>query len=76
SIVAVTDNGGNLIRANRYDSWGRNAPANLGRFRYTGQIWLDDVGLYCYKARLYDPDTGRFLQTDPVVACPPESGPY
>ncbi|MCA1749353.1 MAG: hypothetical protein LC634_07410, partial [Sphingomonadales bacterium] len=38
SIVAVTDNGGNLIRANRYDSWGRNAPANLGRFRYTGQI--------------------------------------
>jgi RHS repeat-associated protein len=36
------------------------------RFRYTGQIVLPGAQLYYYKARLYDPGLGRFLQTDPV----------
>jgi len=36
------------------------------RFRYTGQLWLEEIGLYHYKARMYDPETGRFLQTDPI----------
>src|SRR5207248_10790838 len=40
--------------------------ANIGRFQYTGQIWLSELGLYHYKARLYSPVLGRFLQTDPV----------
>jgi RHS repeat-associated protein len=35
-------------------------------FRYTGQAQLADVGLYYYKARMYDPGLNRFLQTDPV----------
>ncbi|SFK14336.1 RHS repeat-associated core domain-containing protein, partial [Caulobacter sp. UNC279MFTsu5.1] len=37
-----------------------------GRFQYTGQIWLPEVGLYHYKARAYSPTLGRFLQTDPI----------
>ena len=36
------------------------------RFRYTGQIMLPEVELYHYKARVYDPKHGRFLQTDPI----------
>ena len=36
------------------------------RFRYTGQIMLPEVQLYHYKARVYDPWIGRFLQTDPI----------
>jgi RHS repeat-associated protein len=39
---------------------------NVGRFQYTGQIWLSELGLYHYKARLYSPYLGRFLQVDPV----------
>jgi RHS repeat-associated protein len=39
---------------------------SVGRFQYTGQIWLSELGLYHYKARLYSPYLGRFLQTDPV----------
>jgi RHS repeat-associated protein len=38
----------------------------MGRFRYTGQIWIPELGLYHYKARAYSPTLGRFLQTDPV----------
>jgi RHS repeat-associated protein len=39
------------------------------RFRFTGQIALNDapgLRLYHYKARVYDPYLGRFLQTDPI----------
>ncbi len=36
------------------------------RFRYTGQTWLPEIGQYYYKARIYNPDLGRFMQTDPI----------
>jgi RHS repeat-associated protein len=36
------------------------------RFRYTGQAALPELALYHYKARVYDPRLGRFLQTDPI----------
>ena len=39
---------------------------NQGLFQYTGQIYLSAAGLYHYKARAYDPELGRFLQTDPI----------
>lgn len=39
---------------------------NNGRFRYTGQIWLPELGQYYYKARMYSPTLGRFMQTDPI----------
>jgi RHS repeat-associated protein len=42
--------------------WSSSAPA----FRYTGQVAIASASLYYYKARMYDPALGRFLQTDPV----------
>ena len=36
------------------------------RFQYTGQIMLPDLAQYYYKARIYNPTIGRFMQTDPV----------
>jgi RHS repeat-associated protein len=38
----------------------------VGLFQYTGQVWLPELGVYSYKARMYDPDLGRFLQPDPI----------
>jgi RHS repeat-associated protein len=71
SIVSVSTASGG-VAINRYDEYGIPAmnPAgeniNTGRFQYTGQIWLAEIGMYHYKARIYSPFLGRFLQTDPV----------
>jgi RHS repeat-associated protein len=65
SIVAQADCGGNPIAINAYDEYGIPSATNLGRFQYTGQAWLPELGMYHYKARIYSPTLGRFLQTDP-----------
>jgi RHS repeat-associated protein len=36
------------------------------RWRFTGQEWLEALGLYDYGARLYEPALGRFLSPDPA----------
>jgi RHS repeat-associated protein len=46
--------------------YGIPAPGNVGRFGYTGQTWLSGVKLWHYKARMYSPTLGQFLQTDPI----------
>ena len=66
SIVGLSDGTGALLAINRYDEYGIPAATNLGRFQYTGQAWLHDLGMYYYKARIYSPTLGRFMQTDPV----------
>jgi RHS repeat-associated protein len=66
SIIAVADATGASLGKNAYDAYGVPNPGNTGRFQYTGQVWLAEVGLYYYKARLYSPSLGRFLQTDPI----------
>ena len=66
SIESVADASGKPIGVDRYDEYGVPATSNFGRFQYTGQAWLPELGLYYYKARFYDPRLGRFLQTDPI----------
>jgi RHS repeat-associated protein len=66
SVVAYADNGNAAIAINRYDEYGIPQSSNIGRFQYTGQAWLPEIGMYYYKARIYSPTLGRFLQTDPI----------
>lgn len=72
SIVALADCWGNNQAINAYDEFGipdtatGNDIATKGRFRYTGQAWIPELGMYYYKARIYSPTLGRFLQTDPI----------
>src|SRR3546814_5792101 len=32
----------------------------------SGQAWVPEIGLSYYKARMYAPGLGRFMQTDPI----------
>lgn len=66
NIVSYADAAGNVIGINSYDEWGIPSSNNAGRFQYTGQAWLPELGMYYYKARIYSPTLGRFLQTDPI----------
>jgi RHS repeat-associated protein len=66
SITAYTDASGNAQFINTYDPYGVPGANNNTRFQYTGQIFLPDVALYYYKARIYNPALGRFMQTDPI----------
>ena len=66
SIVALAGDSGNLVAVNAYDEYGIPAATNLGRFQYTGQAWIAELGMYYYKARIYSPTLGRFMQTDPI----------
>lgn len=66
SVVAVIDAQGNRLGLNSYDEYGLPGGDRFGRFLYTGQAYLREVDLYHYKARVYSPRLGRFLQTDPI----------
>jgi len=66
SIVAVTDTNGVSLIVNQYDPYGLRNSLNQGRFQYTGQAFVPELGLYYYKARMYNPTLGRFMQTDPI----------
>lgn len=75
SIILTGDNNGNAVRIFAYDEYGvpttsggtaNLTPDNGARFSYTGQVWVPELGMYHYKARVYSPMLGRFLQTDPI----------
>ncbi|CAL4869723.1 hypothetical protein MMA231_04015 (plasmid) [Asticcacaulis sp. MM231] len=70
SIIALADSAGTVTTSDifTYGPYGEPMDGKWTgeRFRYTGQIALPDTFLYYYKARIYDPRYGRFLQTDPV----------
>jgi RHS repeat-associated protein len=72
SVIAVSNVTGASIVTIRYDEYGipqstaALTPSATGRFMYTGQTFIPELGMYYYKARFYSPTLGRFLQTDPI----------
>lgn len=66
SVTAYTNGSGGILARNTYDEYGQPGSGNSGLFQYTGQIWLPQAQAYNYKARVYAPQLGRFMQTDPI----------
>ena len=68
----MTNYRGAVTATNSYDAYGipdtasGNDITTKGRFRYTGQVWIPDLEMYFYKARVYSYKLGRFMQTDPI----------
>ncbi|MEG4312216.1 MULTISPECIES: putative Ig domain-containing protein [unclassified Microcoleus] len=89
SVIGLAGASGQGVAKFNYDSFGNlksssgtaaSLPGNAGGdFRFQGQ-WLDDAtGLYNFRARYYDPETGRFMSYDPIdlIEMEPESSnPY
>ncbi|SER89982.1 RHS repeat-associated core domain-containing protein [Sphingobium sp. YR768] len=66
SVVSIASSAGSSVGINSYDDYGIPGSGNIGRFAYTGQIRIPELGMYYYKARIYSPTLGRFMQTDPI----------
>ena len=66
SIISDSDDTGTVGGVNTYDEYGIPGSGNSGRFQYTGQMWVSELGMYFYKARAYSPTLGRFMQADPI----------
>ncbi len=75
SASVVTDDAGNIVDSQRYMPFGepRLAGTSLPTDRlYTGQRDLPTLGLMDYKARMYSPSLGRFIQPDTVTPSGPQ----
>lgn len=68
SVTSLTSSTGSVVNTYTYDSFG-NLTASTGTttnfFRYTAREIDTEIGLYYYRARYYDEETGRFLSEDP-----------
>ncbi len=83
-IVGILDSSYNIVAQYRYDAWGKiisitdgsgndvsvnnNHIANINPLRYRGYYYDIETGLYYLNSRYYDPETGRFLNADEIVA--------
>ncbi|TWT84122.1 tRNA3(Ser)-specific nuclease WapA precursor [Planctomycetes bacterium CA13] len=77
SVIALTDGGGTVKERYAYDAYGiptildaagttRTTSAENNRYLYTGREWDETLGLYHYRARMYDSVAGRFCSRDPI----------
>jgi len=66
SVIAIANDAGSVTAVNRYDEYGQPQGTMTGRFGYTGQAWLPEIGLWYYRARMYNSALPRFMQTDPI----------
>ena len=65
----MTDALGFIVNDYTYDSYGRietSSEAVANPFTYTAREFDSESGLYYYRARYYEPDSGRFLSEDPI----------
>ncbi len=70
SVHEMMDTAGTTVRRELYTAWGEKLPGFAGidfpdRYAFTHRERDDESALMHYRARSYDPRTGRFLQKDP-----------
>ena len=66
SFIGALDAMSGTLTKFGYQTYGESVSSN-GSFAYTGQrIDPETNGLYYYRARMYSPAWGRFMQVDPV----------
>jgi RHS repeat-associated protein len=69
SITSLSSSAGSIANTYTYDSFGKltaSTGALVNPFQYTARESDTETGLYYYRARYYDPSTGRFINEDPI----------
>ena len=80
SALAITDEYGNKVVERDFTPFGERINTDVyddeprdpdeDESGFTGKDWDEDVGLYYYNARWYDPTIGRFISEDSVADDP------
>jgi RHS repeat-associated protein len=65
SIRWKSNQSGAIVASYDYDTFGKASGLPDG-YSYTGREWDSEIGIYYYRARYYDPRTGRFIGEDPL----------
>jgi RHS repeat-associated protein len=65
SVITASNASGAAASSVKYTADGESQTL-VSPFGYTGQLYLPELELYYYKARMYSPKTGRFVQPDPI----------
>ena len=71
TVTDLTDAAGATAKSYSYDAYGKvfdQAGTVEQPYTYTGREFDSESGLYYYRARYYDPNSGRFLQKDPILS--------
>ncbi|KAF2515833.1 hypothetical protein E0W68_12850 [Flavobacterium salilacus subsp. salilacus] len=87
SIVAISNQAGNIVEKRLFDAWGnllkvqdglgKSLPGLVALDRgYTGHEHLQSINIIHMNGRLYDPVTHRFLQPDNYIQDPSNSQNY
>ncbi|MGG1638770.1 RHS repeat domain-containing protein [Paenibacillus sp. NRS-1760] len=66
-VIQIVDTDGNIVNNYTYDEWGNITQQVEGipnSFKYAGEEFDNETGLYYLRARYYDPTMGRFLNED------------
>ena len=76
-IVAILNSAGAKVVTYTYDAWGNilsiggtlaNTLGVHNPLRYRGYVYDTEIGLYYLQSRYYDPELGRFINADALVA--------
>lgn len=71
STTELLDDTGDVTDAYTYDVFGAiraSSGSSANPWLFTGEQQDEDSGLQYLRARYYDPETGRFMSTDPISA--------
>lgn len=79
SVDVLTDEDGDVVERRSYDAfgqrrnpeWGEPPPASFGGMTslgFTAHEGDQDLGLVNMKGRVFDPGSGAFLTTDPIIS--------
>lgn len=78
SILAISDDEGNLLEEAHFDAWGQLVAGSISLLDrgYTSHEHFDDVGIIHMNGRLYDPLLRRFLNADENIQDPNNTQNY